>query len=153
LDAHVIVWEGGGWECDTGIAGVEEWEWDVEDGSLEVVGFAKTNESANVTDHIVVTVLFAFWCGESSPEIKMVVIEASSDEVIESEAAFTDDCVSKVSSPSDCNTCFFFITRADTGCRASVSDCNFWEFNTKPGLEEIITSTGDLYRPFSTECR
>ena len=52
-----------------------------------------TGESTGVTDHVIVTVLFASWGGECTPEIEVVVIESGGDKVIEGQAAFTDESV------------------------------------------------------------
>ena len=77
LDSHVVVRKGGGGEGNTRVAGVEEWEGEVEDLLWE--GLAGGDEVISHTDHVEVTNLLSRGSGESSPEIELVVIETSSD--------------------------------------------------------------------------
>ena len=60
-----------------------------------------TGESAGVTDHVIVTILFASWSGEGTPEIEMVVIESGGDKVIKGQAALTDESVTQITCPSN----------------------------------------------------
>lgn len=57
LDSHVVVRKGGGGEGNTRVAGVEEWEWEVEDLLWE--GLAGSDEVISHTNHVEVTNLFS----------------------------------------------------------------------------------------------
>jgi len=54
------------------------------------VGLSK---GSNITNHIVVAIALASWDGEGGPEVKVVIVKTSSNKVIESDAALTNDIV------------------------------------------------------------
>ena len=149
LDSHVVVRKSGGGEGNTRVAGVEEWEGEVEDLLWE--GLAGSDEVISHTNHVEVTNLFSRGGGEGSPEIKLVVIETSSYEVIESNGGFTDQVMHEVRSPGyigiDGNITAIFLgtVRRNGG--------NWREDQTHPSVKEVITSTGNADGPFLRESR
>lgn len=158
LDSHFIVGEGGSGESNTRVTSEEEGEGDVEGVGGESLngpcvneasrGQTFTSELGNVTNHIVVTDLLGGGDSEGSPEVKMVVVEASSNQIVERNAAFTDKIVADVLSPADgVGTSL----RRNSGSGGTSDQSDGGEGNTQPGVEEVVTSTGDGDGPFSSE--
>jgi len=149
LDSHVVVRKGGGGEGNTRVAGVEEWEGEVKDLLRE--GLAGGDEVISHTDHVEVTNLLSRWSGESSPEIELVVIETSSDEVVEGDGGLADQVVHKIGSPGyigidgDITTVFLGAVSGDGG--------NWGKDKAHPSVEKVVTSTGDGDGPLLRESR
>lgn len=165
VDAHFVVWESGRWESDTGVARVEEGEGEVEGGSWENLATKGINvhnartlldlgwgwegnsawvgKSIDVTNHVVVTVALAGWDGESRPEIEVVVVKASGNEIVERDGAFRDQVVHQIARPaqhvvaSDADAAFFH--SVGSGRRDGVHR------ETQPRVQEVITSTRDRH--------
>jgi len=96
VDTHLIVWESGSGEGNTGITAVEEGEGKIESGGgkgIASTGGVGLSKGSNVTNHIVVAIALASWDGEGGPEVKVVIVKTSSNKVIESDAALTNDIV------------------------------------------------------------
>jgi hypothetical protein len=149
LDSHVVVRKGGSGEGNTRVTRVEEWEGEVEDLLWE--GLAGSDEVISHTDHVEVTNLLSRGSGESSPEIELVVIETSSDEVVESNGGLTDQVVHKIGSPGyigidgDITTILLGTVSGDRS--------DWGEDKAHPGVKKVITSTGDGDGPFLRESR
>ena len=145
VDAHLVIWERRSWEGNTRITAVEEWEGKIEgerwDGNTRR---RWTSQTVEVTDHVLVAVALARWDSERRPEIKVVIVKARRNKVIESNAALTDDIVHEVASPA----------KAAVGAEligGRIGKGDRWSLEAKPRLEEVITRTRDRYRPFGVE--
>jgi hypothetical protein len=132
INSHIIVRKSSSGEGDTSIAREEERKRNVKsifrERSLSERSSGRLNENINVSDHVLVTIILALGKSEGSPEVKVVVVKASGNEIVESDAALLDKIVTNVVSP----------TSPDTGDR-----CKLGESAAEPSLEEVITSTGD----------
>ena len=143
VDAHLVIWEGSSGKGNTRITAVEEGEGKIESKGVDSITWGMgTSHIIEVTNHIVVTIALASWDSEGSPEVKVVVIKASGNKIVESNAALTDDVVHEVTSPAETTLGTKWI-----GCLES----NLWSLETKPSLEEVITRTRDRYRPLLVE--
>jgi len=143
-DADVIVRKSSSGESYTTITRVEEGERKIErdrgDGGTSGRGL---NKFVNVTNHIVVTGALASGDSEGTPEIKVVVIETSSNKVVESNRSFADEIVHKVTSPTE--------VTIGTSVRVVGRKRDRWNRDPEPSVDEVITSTRDGDTPFLTE--
>ena len=147
LDPHVVVRKGGGGESHTRVAGVEEREGKVE--HLLGEGLAGSDEVISHTNHVEVTNLLSRRSGERSPEIELVVIEAGSHEIVESNGGLADEVVHEIGSPGhigidgDIAAILLGAVSGDGGNRG--------EDEAHPSVEKVITRTGDGHRPLLGE--
>jgi len=108
VDAHFVIRESSGRESDTRVTRVEERQREVERGgrenllassvyvqraTVDVLGWGRESngawvrESRDVTDHVVVTGALASRHSEGRPEIEVIVIETSSNEIVKGDSA------------------------------------------------------------------
>lgn len=143
VDAHLVIWERRSWEGNTRITAVEEWKWKIEGERSNSITWGNTaNHRVEVTNHVLVAVALARWDSERRPEIKVVIVKARRNKVIESNAALTNDIVHEVTSPAKAA----ILAELISGLKA-----DRWGLEAKPRLEEVITRTRDRYRPFGVE--
>ena len=129
LDSHIVVGKGGSGEGDASIPGEEEGERNVEsilgEGGLCENGGGGLCEDVDVTNHILITLIFALGKCESGPEVEVVVVETSGHKVVEGDAALLDKIVTHIVTPTNKDA-------RDGG--------EFGEGASEPGLEEVIAS-------------
>lgn len=143
VDTHLVIWESRSWEGNTRITAVEEWERKIEGERRDSITWGNTaNHRVEVTNHILVAVALARWDSKRRPEIKVVIIKARRNKVIESNAALTHDIVHEVASPAK--------TAIGTELGRGIKG-DRWGLEAKPRLEEVITRTRDRYGPLSVE--
>lgn len=97
LNSHVIVRKSSCWKGYTTVTSEEERKGEIEDFLLE--GFSGGDEVISHTDHVEVTDLFTCGGCESSPEIELVVVETSSDQIIKGNGSFSDQIVHEIGCP------------------------------------------------------
>ena len=153
-DAHVVVGKRGGGESDTRVPGVEEGKGEVEGLGGEDQG--GINELGDVTDHVVVTHLLAGGGRKGGPEIKVEVIETSGDKIVEGDAALADKVVHEIGRPGDVLLVqvISLTTLNLLGAAGGAGHGGGGEGgdgHTKPGVEEVITRTGDGDGPVVTK--
>ena len=143
-DTNVIVRESGSGESYTAITRVEEGERKIEsnrgDGSASGSGL---NKFVNVTNHVVVTSALASGDSEGTPEIKMVIIETSSNKVVESNRSFADKIVHEVTSPTE--------VTIGTSVWVTRGERDRGDGDTEPRVDKVVTSTRNGNTPFLTE--
>jgi len=107
----------------------------------------------DVADHDVVTVTLAGGDGERGPEIQMVTVETGSDQIVEGDTAFLDQIVHQVTSPAQdgARGVDALTSRLVSGRDVEGRGRNLGQDDTEPGLEEVVTSTGDGDGPLLTE--
>ena len=154
-DAHVVVRKRGRGEGHTGIARVEERKREVECPGGK--GRGGIDELGDVSDHVVVTHLFAGGGGEGGPEIQVEVIETGGHEVVEGDAALAHKVVHEIGRPGDVlvaqvvggSTLDLCLTGSrgtgDAGGRDGGNG------HTEPGVEEVISGTGNRHGPVVSE--
>lgn len=132
LDSHIVIGQGGSRQSDTRVPGEEEGEGHVEgvlgEGGLGQDGGGGLGKDVNVTNHILVTLILALGEGEGGPEVEVVVVEASGDEVVEGDAALLDKVMTHIVSPAN---------------KDARNGGKLGESAPEPGLEEVVTSAGD----------
>jgi hypothetical protein len=145
LDLHLVVRKSGSRQRYTRISRVKEGKRKIEEGfrwlgtrergpthpcrelrRKETISSRGIGERKGVTDHTVVTILLGRRHSEGSPEVKVVVIEAGSNEVVKSDAALFDEIVHKITGPS----ALFIVGKLDLR-----------ELDAEPSLEKVITGT------------
>ena len=169
VDAHFVVWQSSGWQSDTRVTRVEEWQWQVKSGRWQdlltssvyvnlasiftsELGWRWEGNSAwvgkriDVTNHVVVTVALAGWDGEGRPEVEVVVIEASGNEIVEGDSAFRDQVVHQVSGPAKDS-----VTIGGSNGSVGSGSSNSVHGQTQPGVQQVITGTRDRNRPLLTK--
>lgn len=145
VDAHLVVGQRGGGERDAGIAAVEEGEGQVEgEGGDGLADGVLTSEIVEVADHVVVAVALSGGHSEGAPEVEVVVVEASGDEVVEGDAALADDVVHEVARPAQAAVDAELVvgSQGDGG-----------RGQTQPSLEQIVTGAGNRHGPLLVESR
>jgi len=147
LDAHVVVRKGGGGEGHTGVPGVEEREGEVE--HLLGKGLARGDQIVGHSNHVEVSDLLTGRSGERSPEIELVVVETSGDEVVESNRGLTNEVVHEVRSPRHIGI-DGHITTILLG-RVGGDRGDGGKHQAHPGVKEVITGTGDADGPLLGE--
>ncbi len=141
-NAHLVVGKGGGGEGNTTVPAVEEGKGKVEGGrGKDVLVGARGGELSVVSDHVVVTIALAGGHGEGSPEVEVVVVKPSSDEVVEGDAAVPDKIVHQVPGPTN------------TGGGTGSGGTDRGEGKAKPRVKEVITSARHGDRPLLAEGR
>lgn len=152
VNTHLVVRKGRGRKGNTAIPAVEEWKREVESKgwnrretrwNRRRAGYA-LDHGREVTDHVVVAVALSGRHSEGRPEVQVIVIEPSRYEVVERDATFTDDVVHEVTSPPKVRG------QASPGVRGEPDRRSL---KTKPGVEQVITSTRDADCPFLVERR
>jgi hypothetical protein len=96
----------------------------------------------DVTDHVGVTLPLAGRCSKGRPEVKLEVVEAGSDKVVESDATLTNQVMHQVASPADTSI---------PSCLVGAKQLNIRKSQAKPCLEHVITCAGNRDRPFLAE--
>jgi len=141
-DAHLVVGKGRGGEGNATVPAVEEGKREVEGGGGEfVLVGGGGGEVSVVSDHVVVTVALAGRHSEGRPEVKVVVVEPGSDEVVEGDAAIPDKIVHQVPGPTN------------TGGGSSGRGVNRRKGKAQPRVEEVVTRAGDRDGPLLAEGR
>jgi len=147
LNAHVVVGKGGGGEGHTRVPGVEEGEGEVE--HLLGKGLAGGDKIVRHSNHVEVPDLLSGGGGEGRPEIELVVVEASGDKIVESNGGLTDEVVHEIRSPGHIGI-NGHITSVLLG-RVGGDGRHRRKDEAHPGVQEVITGTGDAYRPLLRE--
>ena len=143
VDAHVVVGKGRGGEGNSGLPGEEERKREhelvgdtgveavEEDGILSVGG--KGLDSG--TDHGIVTSLLGSRDREGGPEIELRGLNLHGDEVVEGDGDLLDEIVHEVLNPE------VLVSGGNGIAGGGGSDDGGGDL--QPGLEEVISSTGD----------
>lgn len=149
LDAHVVVGKGGRRKSHTRVPGVEKGKGKIE--GLLGEGLARSDEVISHTHHVQVTNLLTGRSGESSPEIKLVVIKTGSHKIVESNGRLADKIVHKIGSPrhKGINGHITTILLASKCWYSGHRGKN----QSHPGVEKIITGTRNGHGPFLRESR
>ena len=154
-DPHVVIRKSGSGKSHTRVTGVEERKGKVEGLYGEALG--RIDQLGGVSNHIVVTHLLASRGGEGTPEIKVEVVETGRHEIVEGDAALTDEIVHEIGCPGDVllvqvigKTTLGLGGRGGIAAGRLESD-QTGESDTEPGVEKIITGTRDGHGPVVTE--
>ena len=169
VDTHFVIRQSSSRQSDTRITRVEKRQRQVEGSSRQnlttlsidvqraargVLGRrregdgARVGQGRDVTDHVVVTVALASRDSEGRPEVKVVVVETSSNQIVEGDLALGNQVVHQVASPTE-NT-------VASGARGGVVDSggsNSVHRQAQPSVQQVITGTRDRDRPLLTEAR
>ena len=151
VNSHLVIRKGRRRERNTAVPAVEERKREVEREGREhrlgaTSGASNTlSHGVEVTNHVVVAVTLAGRHSEGCPEVQVVAVEASSHKVIKRDAALADDIVHKVARPPK--------SSGSTSGSHGVSALDLRGLETKPGVEQVITSTRNAACPFLVEGR
>ena len=155
VDTHVVVRKSGSGESHTTITSIEEGEGEIENlGGEHLLGFDKVGGLSN---HVGITNLLAGGGGEGRPEIELVGIETGGDQVVESDGTLTDEIVHEIGGPREesgnmVSGRTIFQTDAGVGRRSTGGGSDHpGDGHTEPGVEKIITCTGNGNGPVLTE--
>ena len=106
---------------------------------------SRVGEGINVADHVVVTVALASRHRKGSPEVKVVVVEASRDEVVKGNGALRDQVVHQVIGPAK-NLGARRRRRGVGNGRGNRVHCE-----TQPGVQQVVTRARNRDRPLLTK--
>ena len=154
-DPHVVIRKSGGGKRHTRVTRIEERKGKVE--GLDGKALGRINQLGGVSNHVVVTHLLASGGSEGTPEIEVEVVETGRHEVVEGNAALTDEIVHEIGSPGDVllvqvigKTTLGLGGRGGVAAGRLESD-ETGESDTEPGVEKVITGTRDGHGPVVTE--
>jgi hypothetical protein len=144
VNSHLIVRKSSSRKSYTTVSGVEERKGKVKCVSRDRSSWSmRSSQIIKVTNHIVVSISLSSGDSESCPEVKMVVIESSSNQIVECYTAFSDNIMHEVSCPSQSTV----NSKRVVGSQLNLRGCQ-----SKPGVKKIISSTRNRNRPFLPKC-